>query len=212
MKAVLKVIPGILLFFLPFSSKGDEYIAYQTGVEDAVYYFVNYINYVPPKGYWLLLDVSQLSLPQIILLMKLGEQKSGQKPAYLFREGRDYLVFGSFSRYGDAVNLKNTLESYGVYGLEIEKVGEKEKKLFKPRLVRSPHLCRYEEYHGIEGLRRLIKKMINVAESIKDPTFNKGAFVEDAYIMLGKIEDYVEKKKKFKTDNIDPLFEEALRW
>lgn len=210
MKKLVKTFLLFSLFCIP--AKGDEYTAYQAGVEDTVYYLVNYVNYVPQTGYWLMLDVSEFSLPQIILLMKLGEQKSGQKPAYLFGNGRDYIVFATFKRYGDALHLKKVLESYGVYGLRIKKVNRDERKNFKPRLVKNLYLCKYEEYRGVEGLKKLLYKMIEVAKGIDDPTFDKNAFLEDARIMLSKLEDYKKKRESLSTKEIEPLFEEALKW
>ncbi len=210
---------GMVLFtcFLQ-QSRADEFFAYRVGVEDAVRYLVTYTNRIPERGWWVIADVTSLSLPQVVLLMKLGEGRTGVKPAFLWRAGRDYIVFLSAKRKGDAEGVVEDLESYGVKGLKVKKVGEEERSRFKPRIVKRLEMCRYPEYRGVSGIKSLLKQTMEIASTIEDPAFNRNAFIEDVSLMIMKLEEY-EKRGRMggasvpqRDEEIRKLLEEATRW
>lgn len=209
---------GMLLLAMFSQAKADEFLAYRVGVEDAVRYLTTYESRVPESGWWVIADVTDLSLPQVVLLMKLGEERTGVKPSFLWKGGRDYVVFLSAKRRGDAEGVVKDLESFGVRGLKVEKVKERERATFRARMVKKPQVCRYPEYKGVSGLKKLLKQTIEVAYTVEDPSFDRNAFIEDVSLMIMKLEEF-ERKGKIEgvrseegDEEVRKLLEEATRW
>lgn len=221
------LMSGLLLFggLLTGTNHADELKAYELGVRDTAVFIEKLSGYsIPESGYWAILDATDMSFPKVILLMRFIEAK-GYKPVYAWKGGRDYIIIGSFSRQRDAEKSVEELESYGIRGAIIKNMRNRiEVNLYKPRLVSSAYVCKYPEYRGIEGVKKLIEQARELAYDVADPAFDRNMFIQDLELVLTKIKDYEDYRKRRErgigdvsappalSDPYDSLIEKASEW
>ena len=219
---LLTGLVGLLLSLNPNGGYADELQAYELGVRDTAVFIEKAMQYpVPGPGYWAMLDVTDMPFPRVILLMRFIEAK-GHTPVYAWKAGRDYIIIGSFSRQRDAESVVDELESYGIRGGFVKRMDRLGAKLFKKRLVSSAQVCKYPEYRGVAGIKKLIEHAKELAYDVGDPTFDRNVFISELELILTKLKDYESFRKRRQmgingtgTSPLKPadsLIEKAMEW